>query len=416
MATGFKFQTNIISTHWLRSRVQDLFRELHQVLEERERALLLELESYNSTIDEYIPAHVNQDLKQINGSFNLSNGINHPTIDLSKPSPSGFEWDKNIFEEIRTVGQFVWPPTNPFLSPTHDPFPENSIPQMPKKLPISRSGQETCRAMGKGGIAPGEFNVPRGIAIDPQTSSIYVADCVNNRVQVFNSEGEYKFHFGKESGEGKMSNPWGVCVAGVSVYVTQLKAGALHAYKLDGTFMKKCGNIGNGQGEFQHPEGITSDVDGNLIVCDRSNNRIQVLDSELRFLMEFGNKVLYKPRDVKIVSGYVIVLDKSSLCLHVFAIREDKSGVDHVQDLITQGMGKQVCKPTFFTLDDTNCILISDQWNHAIKCFSSVGESTKEISSSFELYRPQGIAFDPVKRQTVCICWNRINALHLISS
>ena len=41
---------------------------------------------------------------------------------------------------------------------------------------------------------------------------------------------------------------------------------------------------GSGPGEFNNPHGIAADARGNIYVADRGNRRIQVLDSNLKFL------------------------------------------------------------------------------------------------------------------------------------
>ena len=38
---------------------------------------------------------------------------------------------------------------------------------------------------GTGGSGDGQFNFPVGVAVDPTTGSVYVADALNNRIQVF---------------------------------------------------------------------------------------------------------------------------------------------------------------------------------------------------------------------------------------
>ena len=381
--------------HWLKAQIRDKFQELHNSIKEREKELIEELDLCIHETASYIPANMSHDMS-------LVNGMPH-----ARRTPLSFEWDYSIFEAISSVGHFTYHST----TPSNHPKDTSSI---SNELSVENIDENSVVAVGKGGLAPGEFNVPRGLAIDPKTLNIFICDCVNNRVQVFNSDGEHLFHFGSGRGSGRMSNPWSVCISNQNIYVTQFKTGAVQAYAQNGSFLKKAGSKGPGPGQFQYPEGITSDVDGNIIVCDRGNNRVQVLSGDLAYVNEFGGKILKKPRDVKLVADYVIVLDKSNPCLHVFTIRSDKKGVDHIQDMITQGQGGQVCKPTFFTLDGDNCILISDQWNHTIKCFSANGEYRKEYNSSYNLYRPQGIAYNATNHQIVCVCWNQENALQIL--
>ena len=76
----------------------------------------------------------------------------------------------------------------------------------------------------------GRFNGPRGITTD-SSGNVYVADVGNDRIQKFDS---------------------------------------------DGNFITKWGSEGTGDGQFDAPRGITTDSSGNVYVADGFNDRIQV--------------------------------------------------------------------------------------------------------------------------------------------
>lgn len=78
------------------------------------------------------------------------------------------------------------------------------------------------------GTADGEFNTPRGVAVNATgaggvgAGDVYVVDALNHRVQRFNSVGVYQGKFGTSgSGAGQFSTPTGVAIdqADGSVYV-----------------------------------------------------------------------------------------------------------------------------------------------------------------------------------------------------
>ena len=52
----------------------------------------------------------------------------------------------------------------------------------------------------------------------------------------------------------------------------------------DGNWIKSWGNRGTNAGEFNTPHNIAADAKGNVYVADRGNRRIQVFDSEGKFL------------------------------------------------------------------------------------------------------------------------------------
>jgi sugar lactone lactonase YvrE len=65
-----------------------------------------------------------------------------------------------------------------------------------------------------------------------------------------------------------------------------------------GTFIRTFGRVGSGPGEFKTPHAMVFDARGRLIVADRANHRIQIVDTNGRFLGEF--------RDFSRVSGLTI--------------------------------------------------------------------------------------------------------------
>lgn len=51
---------------------------------------------------------------------------------------------------------------------------------------------------------------------------------------------------------------------------------SLQVYSADGEFLFKFGSHGEGNGQFNAPTGVAVDVNGNIIVADWGNSRIQV--------------------------------------------------------------------------------------------------------------------------------------------
>jgi hypothetical protein len=56
----------------------------------------------------------------------------------------------------------------------------------------------------------------------------------------------------------------------------------------NGDWVKQWGTPGSGRGEFNTPHSIASDDQGNIYVADRGNRRIQVFDSDGKFLREIS--------------------------------------------------------------------------------------------------------------------------------
>ena len=51
--------------------------------------------------------------------------------------------------------------------------------------------------LGREGNTKVHFEYPAGVGVDPTGEKIYIADTENNRIQVFDSDGNHQMTFGK---------------------------------------------------------------------------------------------------------------------------------------------------------------------------------------------------------------------------
>ncbi len=69
------------------------------------------------------------------------------------------------------------------------------------------------------------------------------------------------------------------------IYVTDgYRNARVHRFSADGTLKTSWGTPGKGPGQFHLPHSIAIDDDGNLLVCDRSNKRIQIFTPDGEFI------------------------------------------------------------------------------------------------------------------------------------
>ena len=174
----------------------------------------------------------------------------------------------------------------------------------------------------KSGSGRLQFNTPAGITVHPTTRQIFVADCNNNRIQVFNNDltfsrtiaptgnkqfnypydvaldnegylyvaeywrycitklttkGQYVTRFGSYgSAPGQLICPSSLTINKNLVHVTEEGNHRVSIFDTNGNFIHCFGKRGSGEGEFNVPRGITTDTFGNLFVSDTLNNRIVV--------------------------------------------------------------------------------------------------------------------------------------------
>lgn len=130
----------------------------------------------------------------------------------------------------------------------------------------------------------GETFIPRGIAADPVSGHLYVADQSNSRVDEFTAWGVFvkAWGWGVRDGSPELQ----MCGPGASPPSATCRRGL----------------EGGGPGEFQRGvEGVAVDSNGDLYVVDQKNHRVQKFDPEGGFVLMFGGGVdqgPYHPGDL----------------------------------------------------------------------------------------------------------------------
>ncbi len=135
-------------------------------------------------------------------------------------------------------------------------------------------------------------SAPRGLDVDG-TGNVYVADTGDNQMLKFNpttSSFQLNATFGAAgtigksdkssgSGNGEFNAPFDVAVSpdGGTISVSDSGNNRIQQFATtDGTFIGAFGQQGNGDGQFNSPEGLTYDNTGYLYIVDSGNNRIAV--------------------------------------------------------------------------------------------------------------------------------------------
>ena len=84
--------------------------------------------------------------------------------------------------------------------------------------------------------------------------------------------------------------------------------------------LSKC-KTGSGKGEFMNPRGIRFDkIQNKVYICDSSNHRIQVFDTNGKFLHSFGDDQLQNPFGICVSTDFVFVTDEVRKCVTKFTL------------------------------------------------------------------------------------------------
>ena len=90
-------------------------------------------------------------------------------------------------------------------------------------------------------------------------------------------------------------SPRGVCfTADDKAVVTDFNNHRLLVVKSDLNTAQFLGKEGTEDGMFMRPNGVAVDEEGNFIVADSRNDRVQIFSSSGVFIKKFGTKVSWK--------------------------------------------------------------------------------------------------------------------------
>ena len=202
---------------------------------------------------------------------------------------------------------------------------------------------------GSKGSDVSQFSGPEGIAFDDD-GCLYVADCVNHRVQKFNSDGEYVLHFG---------------------------------------------SFGTDDSQLKYPKGLTIH-NGKVYVADCNNKRISVFLTDGTFHQTIGRQQLHSPHDVAVTSNNeLLVADNTYNCIHRFTL----DGSNYIGNFSSSGADKgQLDSPYSVTVDPNDFIFVADSNNDRVSVFDQYGHHIHSFGTTGtglgEFSRPYGVALN----------------------
>ncbi|WP_246271138.1 fibronectin type III domain-containing protein [Nitrosopumilus cobalaminigenes] len=244
---------------------------------------------------------------------------------------------------------------------------------------------------GTTGSGNDEFDNPTDVILDKNGKNIYVVDSNNDRISVFEDDGDYDFKYGT------------FC---------------------DIAAIQDCndnadGADDDGDGQFNEPLSIARDALGEFFVVDSGNERVQVFDDDGEFQSKFGSSD--SGLDEYLGNAKGIVIQESSREILVSNIERDSISVfDSTGDFLFEfdsfDGNDDFQNPTNMIIDNSNEILyVSDTGNDRIVIFELVSGNTcpsgtdevvdgvcfvEEFGTSGnddgEFDEPRGLAYDSV--------------------
>lgn len=178
--------------------------------------------------------------------------------------------------------------------------------------------------------------------------------------------------------DGQVSRPWGLCVdKDGNIVVADRRNNRVQVFYADGSFKLKFGTKGSGNGQFDLPAGISTDPQNRIVVVDKDNHRVQVFTSIGTFVLKFGSYgkdcgQFQYPWDVAVNSkSEMLVTDSRNHRIQLFnpdghfISRFSFDGVNHSRSL------KGLTTPRGVCFTPQGDIIVSDFENHRLLLIDS---------------------------------------------
>ena len=175
-------------------------------------------------------------------------------------------------------------------------------------------------SFGKEGSGDGMLKNPLGVAVNDR-DELAVADNMNHRVQVFNSDGTFLRSFNhKGENDGEFNRPFGIAIdKDRNIFVGDCTNHRVHIFSWEGRHLGSFCGQGSLDRQLLNPWGLSLDSTGNVIVADTGNKLIKIFTPDGRFVMKIGGQGSFSfPIHCVQCGEYFIASDSGEHSIKVF--------------------------------------------------------------------------------------------------
>ena len=225
---------------------------------------------------------------------------------------------------------------------------------------------------GKKGLGERMFKNPLGLAVTDK-DEIVVADCLNHRVQVFDSNGTFLRSFGqKGENAGEFNGPNGIAIGkDRNILVSEYLNHRVQIFSWEGRHLGSFGGNGSLDNQLSNPRALSLDSTGNIIVADAGNKLIKIFTPDGRFIMKIGGQGSFSdPVHCVDCGEYFIVSNRSEHCIKVFNREGDfqyKFGKKGQRDGAFINLG-------YLLVNESQHLFVCDRENHRVQVFELNGK------------------------------------------
>ncbi|WP_338552082.1 S-layer homology domain-containing protein [Paenibacillus sp. KS-LC4] len=351
-------------------------------------------------------------------SVYVADSNNHRIQKLEVSTGEWSEWKKNGGGSGSGLGEFKNPSGVAVDSNGNVYVADTNNHRIQKWDVTTNTWRAWSKADGGSGSGLGEFKSPRGVDVD-LNGNVYVADTDNHRIQKLDVSTNTWSEWGKSGGGsgtslGQFNFPRGVAVdLGGNVYVADSRNNRIQ--KLDfstvstGEWKLIGGTLGSGVGQFKNLSDVTLDTSGNIYVADTGNQRIQKLDVSTNSWSEWkkggggsGSELgeFKNPYGVAVdESGEVYVADSENHRIQKLdGSAGNWSNWGYVGAVAGDSLG-EFANVTGVATDDEGNLYAADYNNHRIQKLDILKGEWEEVgngegSGLGEFYEPHGLTVD----------------------
>ena len=205
-----------------KDKVRTRFIELREILTETENKLMKELNDILSSYNSYTT-----EVQRMNERKRDIENIRNANLTVVPTSPDLKTFHEKILQDLNQRLEQFRTPVKPkllrFVCDKQKLLTEvNMLCKLVERVSkIDYMGKtQSIISVCDVGTGNGQLNYPCDVTVDPNTGSIYVADCCNHCVKVFDNTAKYLYKFGDVKGEGKMSYTKGLLIRDNTVFVS----------------------------------------------------------------------------------------------------------------------------------------------------------------------------------------------------
>ena len=170
-----------------------------------------------------------------------------------------------------------------------------------------------------------QFNTPWAIAYNHTNNRVYVCDTCNNRITILNHDLTFHGSFGSKGSEvGQLNDPYGISVSrNGNVLVADYINNRVQIFDANGHHLSSITHTGAGEG-LRGPISVAVGQDDWVYVVEHSCARVSVFDENGKYIMSFGKEgdkdgeFKYPHAIAARDDGYIYVSDTGNSRVQIF--------------------------------------------------------------------------------------------------